>query len=101
MTILYALNTPGIAAGAVYSAPDPFGAFDDPCQQKPFGDNPAPIYHVHNDCDVFGICPGGAELFDSLVSSGLSPESQDQIINTALQAADACNALCEGNEGCG
>lgn len=94
MTILYALNTPGIAAAAVYSAPDPFGEFDDPCPQEPFGDNPAPIYHVHNDCDVFGICPGGVALFDSLVASGLSPQSKDQVINSAFQAVDACNALC-------
>ncbi len=95
MTILYALNTPGIAAAAVYSAPNPFGEFDDPCPQAPFATEATPIYHVHNDCDIFGICPGGAALFDTLVSGGLSPQSQDQIINTVLQPVDACNALCD------
>ncbi|HZP11520.1 MAG TPA: hypothetical protein VFB36_03750 [Nevskiaceae bacterium] len=95
MTILYALNTPQIASAAVYSAPNPFGEFDDPCPQAPFGDNPLPIYHVHNDCDVFGICPGGEKLFDDLLTSGVDANLQDQIINSALQAASACNALCD------
>ena len=97
MTVLYALNTPGIAAAAVYSAPDPFGAFDDPCPQAPFASQPTPIYHVHNDCDIFGICPGGAKLFETL-RTGLSPASQDQIIDTAMQAATMCNALCDPNQ---
>ena len=34
MALLYALNRPRVAAVAVYSAPDPFGAFDDPCPAK-------------------------------------------------------------------
>ena len=35
MALLYALNRQAIAAAAVYSAPDPFGAFNDPCPQTP------------------------------------------------------------------
>jgi poly(3-hydroxybutyrate) depolymerase len=95
MTILYALNTPRIAAAAVYSAPNPFGEFDDPCPQAPFGDNPLPIYHVHNDCDIFGICPGGEKLFSDLIASGVDTNLKDQLVNAALQAAGACNALCD------
>ena len=40
MGILYAVNRPNIAAAAVYSAPDPFGAFDDTCQQRPVATPP-------------------------------------------------------------
>lgn len=98
MTILYALNTPGIAAAAVYSAPDPFSEFNDPCPQAPFGNNPAPIYHVHNACDVMGICPGGAALFEELRSSGLSPEAQDVILDPLLVQVQACDALCNPGE---
>ena len=35
MGLLYALNRPNVAAVAVYSGPDPFGALIDPCPQKP------------------------------------------------------------------
>src|SRR5208282_2123727 len=35
MGILYAVNRPNIAAAAVYSSPSPFGAFNDPCPQRP------------------------------------------------------------------
>jgi poly(3-hydroxybutyrate) depolymerase len=64
MAVLYALSRPEIAAVAVYSAPNPFGAFDDPCPQTPTFKKPTsttevrvfnrglPAYHVHNDCDI-------------------------------------------------
>ena len=37
MGMLYALNRRRIAAAAVYTAPDAFEAFDDPCPQQPVG----------------------------------------------------------------
>lgn len=74
MAVLYALNRPNIKAVAVYSAPDPFGAFDDPCPQIPVSRSAADarqievsnprlaIMHVHNSCDVAGICPNAERL---------------------------------------
>ena len=41
MGLLYALNRPNVAAVAIYSGPDPFGALDDPCHQKPVSGAPA------------------------------------------------------------
>src|SRR3546814_17049554 len=69
MATLYGLNRPQIAAAAIYSAPDAFGAFNDPCVQQPMVGQPKddpelqllnpqlPIYHMHNDCDIGGVCP--------------------------------------------
>ncbi len=92
MAILYGLNTPGIAATAVYSAPNPFGEHNDPCPQAAFGNNLLPIYHVHNDCDILGICPGGERLFAALLSK--HGTFQNRIIDGTLQPVNTCNALC-------
>ena len=46
MAILYALDRPWISAAAVYSAPDPFGAFNDPCPQTPVAATPASFKEV-------------------------------------------------------
>src|SRR5258708_30708656 len=74
MAILYALNRPWIAAAAVYSAPDPFGAFIDTCPQTPVAATPGgigqlqvfnprvPVMHVRNDCDIGGIWPNRSRL---------------------------------------
>ena len=62
MSYIYALNRANVNSIAVYSAPDPFQAFNDPCPQTPVEDKPASIaeirvpnpkiqsYQVHNSC---------------------------------------------------
>ena len=74
MGYLYGLSRPSVAAIGVYSAPDPFRAFNDPCPQSPVLQKPAtnsevrisnpgvPTLHIHNDCDIAGICPNGEYL---------------------------------------
>src|SRR5271170_1474616 len=52
MAYLYALNRPRIAAVAVYSAPDPFGALDDSCPQTPVTQPP------RNDGEIQIFNPG-------------------------------------------
>lgn len=104
MGTLYSLNRPMIAAAAVYSSPDPFGAFNDPCQQNPVTAAPkddtelqllnpsVPIYQVHNACDIAGLCPNTLRLRDSLIAAG-TPFT-NQTIDNLKQSADACLAIC-------
>ena len=104
MGLLYALNRPNVAAVAVYSGPDPFGALDDPCHQKPVGAAPAsnaevriynprvPAMHVHNGCDVSGICANGEKLAAELRSAGVNLE--DVIVDSSGKRVEACVAWC-------
>lgn len=104
MGLLYALNRPNVAAVAVYSEPDPFGALDDPCHQKPVAGAPAnnaevsiqnprvPAMHVHNECDVAGICANGQKLAAELRSAGVSIE--DVIVDSSGKRVDACAGWC-------
>lgn len=104
MAYLYALNRPNIAAAAFYSAPNPFGAFDDPCQQRPVAGasanntqiqifNPgARIMHVHNSCDVGGICPNGAELATELNAAGVIVD--DVILDNHGHRVYSCTDSC-------
>jgi dienelactone hydrolase len=107
MASLYALNRPGVAAVAVYSAPDPFGAFDDPCAQKPVAAAPAsiaeirilnsrvPTMHLHNACDVAGICPNGEKLAADLRAVGV--KVRDVIIDASGRRVSTCIAYCGAN----
>jgi hypothetical protein len=104
MAILYALNRPWIAAAAVYSAPDPFGAFIDPCPQTPVARTPAtikevqvfsphvPVMHVRNDCDIGGICPSGNKLAREL--RGLGDSINDVILDPSGEQVSACDDTC-------
>ncbi len=104
MAILYALNRPWIAAAAVYSAPDPFGAFIDTCPQTPVAATPGgigqlqvfnphvPVMHVRNDCDIGGICPNGSKLARELRALGDSVE--DIILDPAGQQVSSCDDTC-------
>lgn len=104
MAYLYGLSRPAIAAIAVYSAPDPFHAFNDPCPQAPVAGTPAnasqfrvrnlgvPTMHVHNDCDIAGICPNGERLMQSLLPIGVG--FQDAIIDSAMLPANGCLDAC-------
>jgi hypothetical protein len=101
---LYALNRPSVAGVAVYSGPDPFGALDDPCPQVPVSGEPAnitevrifnprlPAMHVHNSCDVAGICPNGEKLAAELRRAGVNLE--DVIIDSAGKRVAACEVSC-------
>lgn len=107
MGYLYALNRPNIAAVAVYSAPNPFGAFDDPCGQQPVAGapgnntqiqifNPAiPTMHIHNSCDIGGICPSSEQLTDELLAAAVSVE--DVILDNHGHRVYACNSSCGSN----
>ncbi|TAJ52117.1 MAG: hypothetical protein EPN60_17340 [Nevskiaceae bacterium] len=104
MGLLYSLNRPQVAAAALYTAPDPLAAFDDPCAQTPVAATPkddtelqlfnpgVPIYHVHNACDIAGICPNGLRLEQRLIAAGTP--FQGQIIDNQKLATDRCDALC-------
>ncbi len=104
MAYLYALNRPNIAAAAVYSAPDPFGAFDDPCPQRPIARPPRedtgiqifnprlPNLHVHNDCDVAGICPNCEQLTSQLTAAGVGVT--DTIVDSLGSQVSGCMRVC-------
>jgi len=95
MAILYGLNTPGIAATAVYSSPNPFSDLLDPCPQAPFGDNPRPIMTVHNDCDIAGICLTGSEGFAAEMAASM-PYVEYEPIRIDLSQAEVpeCDPAC-------
>ncbi len=111
MAILYALNRPEIAAAAVYSAPDPFGAFDDPCKQTPVGHPPAspsevpvrnprvPLMHVRNSCDIAGLCPNGDRLAAQLRALGTGLD--DVILDSSEKRAAACDDSCGSDPNAG
>ena len=104
MGVLYSVNRPNIAASAVYSAPNPFGAFNDPCPQTPVAGRPASdkqiqvfnpaarTMHIHNACDVGGICPNGEQLATELNSAGVVVD--DVILDNHHQRVHACTDSC-------
>ena len=107
MAYAYGLARPAIAAMAVYSAPNPYQAFNDPCPQTPVITKPtsnsqlqifnlgAPTYHLHNDCDIAGICPNGELLMHELLPTGTGV--QDTIINSATAVTNGCLDACGTN----
>ena len=104
MAMLYALNRPQVAAAAVYSAPDPFGAFSDPCPQTPVAKpaaglseiqlyNPhVPILHVRNSCDIGGICPNGDLMAQQAGAFG--GDLQDVILDSSGNEVAHCEESC-------
>ncbi|HEY2388526.1 MAG TPA: PHB depolymerase family esterase [Candidatus Binatia bacterium] len=107
MGMLYALNRTRIAAAAVYTAPDAFEAFNDSCPQMPVSRRPrsdaeirvsnkrVPILHVHNACDIAGICPNGERLLGDLLA--IHARVTDIIIDDSQQKVTMCNAQCGTN----
>jgi len=107
MGVLYALNRKRVAAAAVYTAPNPFEAFDDPCAQLPVGRAPRSdgeirvanprlaLYHVHNACDIAGICPNG-ELMRAQLRH-VHARVTDVIIDGSQQQVAACDPGCGTN----
>ncbi len=94
MAQLYGLNTPGIAAAAVYSAPNPFNDSTDPCPQAAFGNNPLAMLHVGNQCDIIGICDSSEALLDELDRRGLAAPVQGIRVGNLLEEVQGCSAAC-------
>ncbi len=104
MALLYALSRQSIAAAAVYSAPDPFGAFDDPCPQAPVTRAPTsnaqvqifnpriPLLHVRNGCDIGGICPNGNNFARQMRAIGVSLD--DVILDPEGKPVTSCDDTC-------
>jgi dienelactone hydrolase len=104
MALLYALNRPWVAAAAVYSAPNPFGAFDDPCPQTPVAHSPSsdreievfnphvPLMHVRNACDIGGVCPNANVFADQM--RALKANLEDVIIDSSGERVKACDDSC-------
>jgi predicted esterase len=104
MAYLYAVNRPNIAATAVYSAPSPFGALNDPCQQRPVAGAPADntqiqifnpaarTMHVHNSCDIGGICPNGEQMATELNAAGVVVD--DVILDNGHKRVNSCTDSC-------
>lgn len=95
MALLYGLNTPGIAATAVYSSPEPFSDVADPCAQPPFGDNLRPQMTVHNACDIIGLCQTGALGYRDRIAVGIPQlELRTVLIDELQNETGACVASC-------
>ncbi len=95
MAILYALNTPGIAASVVYTNPDPFSDITDPCAQLPFGNNLRPIMDIHNDCDIGSLCQTGGESLEEKFSILMPQLVSRSVIIDALQGeTSSCDGAC-------
>lgn len=112
MAILYALSRRGIAAVAIYSAPDPWAYATDSCRQVPVARaaaddaeyqilNPkVPVYEVHNGCDLGAMCPNIERMTTRLRAAGVSVN--DQIIGLESdptnpadqQPASECFSYC-------
>jgi hypothetical protein len=105
MSYIYALNRPNVRSIAVYSAPDPFRAFNDPCPQTPVEDHPASnaeiavpnpeiqSYQVHNSCDIAGLCPNSELIISQVAAIGANPDD-DVIINSLKLEVGFCDPLC-------
>jgi pimeloyl-ACP methyl ester carboxylesterase len=94
-SLLYALNTPGIAAAAVYSAPAPFSDINDPCWQTPFATQATPVYDLHNACDVYGICQTGTQFHAQLQSLYPQFDQTSDILRRGTgRLVNACDSAC-------
>ncbi|GAC1631973.1 MAG: hypothetical protein NVS9B10_25970 [Nevskia sp.] len=91
---LYALNTPGIAAAAVYSSPNPYGDATDPCPQAVFATNLTPLMDIHNACDIIGICQTGTKLHKDLAARFPRLRQRPVIIDERFREVPACKAQC-------
>lgn len=102
MSELYAANTDGIAAAAVYSAPDPFRDSEDPCTQVPYPKYATPVRDLHNYCDIIGICTTGLYYYTDLKKRYPSlPQSIVVIddLTAEVKGTDGsatCDPACQG-----
>ena len=95
MAVEYALNTPGIAAAAVYSASDPYRDYKDPCAQVPYPTHFTPIRLVYNRCDILNFCRTGTAFIQDL--NNRYPNvliAEAIIIDIFFRITTTCNPLC-------
>ena len=104
LALLYTLNRPTVAAAAVYSSPDPFGAFYDPCGQTPVNSAPsdvkqirvfnphAQLMHVRNSCDIAGLCPNGDKFAADVRKIGATLD--DVLLDSSGHQVSECDATC-------
>jgi hypothetical protein len=52
-----------------------------------------PILHIHNDCDIVGICESGQNMARVFHANGVTVS--DDLINTLLQPSAACIPQCD------
>lgn len=99
MAIMYSLNTPDIAAAAVYSAPNPYDDNTDPNPQIPFASELTPIYGLNNSCDVIGICYSSSKMHADLAARYPELVQQHVLVDDLqLNEVQACNALCASED---
>lgn len=108
MAYLYGVSRKTIAAAAIYSAPDPFGALNDPCPQTPRAGpvtddsqieifNPGlPTMHVHNSCDIAGLCPNAEWMAKQIDAMGVAV--RDVIIDYTQTQVNECTRSCGVSE---
>ncbi|CAF1454820.1 unnamed protein product [Adineta steineri] len=101
MAVEYALNTPGIAAAAVYSPPDPYRDYNDLCAQDPYPTNLTPILLLYNQCDVINICVTGVNFIEDLNSRYCNLTAEVVIIDSDLQRTSECDESCTAEIGLG
>jgi hypothetical protein len=101
------LNRPTVAAAAPYAAPDPFGALNDLCPQRPViaaptANSQVQIFnpalqanHIRNNCAFAGLCPNAALLENQLLSIGVGVT--DTIIDSSQSPAIGCVSTCGAN----
>ncbi|CAF2102455.1 unnamed protein product [Rotaria magnacalcarata] len=95
MALQYALNTPKIAAAAVYSAPDPYRDYKDPCAQTPNVTYHTPVLTLYNQCDIIGICETGKAFIDDLNNRyGNKQVANVTIFGSDFQIKTTCNLAC-------
>lgn len=94
MAELYALNTPSIAAAAVYSAPDPYKDVQDPCYQTPFLTTMTPIMDIHNACDIIGTCQTSTAFHQQLAQLYPNLPQNVVIVDSNKNPVQSCNAAC-------
>jgi pimeloyl-ACP methyl ester carboxylesterase len=93
--ILYAINTPGIAAAAVYSAPAPFSDVNDPCWQTPFATQATPVYDLYSSCDISGFCSTGTQFMATLGTVYPQVPQNTIVVNRVTgKTVDACLSTC-------
>ncbi len=108
MALLYAMNRPWVAAAAVYSAPDPLGAFFDICSQTPVSATPSgygqlrvvnpmvAMMHVRNDCDIGGICPNASRFASRVRAMGANIE--DIVLDSSGNSVPRCDETCGADQ---
>jgi hypothetical protein len=102
MALEYGLNTDGIAAVSVYSAPDPYRDSQDPCTQVPYPLFATPTQDVHNYCDIIGICTTGLYFYQDLRNRYPTLQQSFVVIDdltTDVVSTDddaSCDPNCQG-----